>query len=184
MKRTFRHLIYKPFIPHLELYRSSPSPLKALTAYRNADMMTIPDPEWVDLDDDLEGFARSGTCSLVNPSRLYVWFGRPSPLLPARETWNYMLPVVPDDDGMRWPDGPSDFEAFNSLGAYSHLVIDYLQVVSTDQRMPPGIFDAFHQPQDGFNLTALPSTLGDLYTVWPQLLLVSSGVLLTDRVLL
>ena len=101
--------------------------------------------------------------SWIHPD--FVWFGRSSPLLPARETWNYVLPVVPDADGIQWQDGPSDFEAFNSLGVYSHLVIDYLLVVSTYQRMPPGIFDTFHQPQDGFNLTALPSTLGDLYTV-------------------
>ena len=93
-------------------------------------MMTVPDPEWVDLDDDLEDFARSGTCSLVDPSRLYVWFDRFSLLSPARETWNCMLPAVPDDDGIRWQDGPSDFEAFNSLGAYSHLVIDHPQLTN------------------------------------------------------
>jgi hypothetical protein len=49
-------------------------------------------------------------------------------------------------------------------------------IVSTNQQASPGISNPFQPPQDGFNLTALPPTLGGVHTLRSQPLLMDGGI--------
>ena len=81
-------------------------------------MAAIPCFQLVDLGGDLEEVPRLGTCPLVDSSGLYVSFDWPLLSSPAQDAGRCTVPVALDDEGVSLQEDPSDFEAFNSLGAH------------------------------------------------------------------
>lgn len=89
----------------------------------------VPEPEWVDFDDDFEEFAKSGACPIVTQSGSYVWPDRLLLLPPAQEKWSSMtaapfIPagVAPGNGNVLRPCKASDLDAFISPGEHPNLM--------------------------------------------------------------